>query len=57
MINLKPLKSESGRFQEPIKSIVELQKNAMTEEEFIDFFISLRKKAREIDSISREGNK
>jgi hypothetical protein len=50
MINLKPLKSESGKFQEPIRSIVELQKDAMPEQEFVEFFLILRKKTREIDN-------
>ncbi len=54
MIDLKPLKDESLKFPDPIKSIVEMQRNGMPETDFIDFFINLRRKAREIDTENRE---
>lgn len=57
MINTKPLKEQATKFPEPLKSIIEISKDSMPDQEFVDFFIGLRKKAREIDAISREGNK
>ena len=53
MIDLKPLKNESRKFEDPIKSIIEMSRNTMSESDFIDFFISLRRKARETDNIKR----
>ena len=53
MIDLKPLKNESRKFEEPLKSIIEMSKNSMPEQDFVDFFISLRRKARETDNIKR----
>ena len=49
MISLKPLKESAMKFPEPLKSIIELSKDSMPEQEFIDFFLNLRKKSREID--------
>lgn len=49
MIDLKQLKSEAPKFPEPLKSIIEMQKDTMSPEDFIEFFIGLRKKARELD--------
>ena len=49
MIDIKSLKSDSMKYPEPLKSIIEMQKNAMNEQEFLDWFVSLRKKARELD--------
>ena len=57
MINIKPLKERATKFPEPIRSILEMQKDSMREQEFVDFFIGLRKKAREIDAISKEAQK
>ena len=54
MTDLKPLKNESTRFTEPLRSIIEISKDSMPEQEFIDFFIGLRKKARELDIKQRE---
>lgn len=54
MIDLKPLKSESSRYQEPLKTVIEMQKDSMVENEFIDLFLSMRKKAREIDAQNKE---
>jgi predicted nucleotide-binding protein (sugar kinase/HSP70/actin superfamily) len=53
MIDLKPLKNESRKFEEPLKSIMEMAKDKMSEQDFVEFFISLRKKARETDNIKR----
>ena len=50
MINLKHLRDDASKFQEPLRSVVEMQKDSMPEKDFIDFFIGLRKKAREIDA-------
>ena len=49
MIDTKPLKNESVKLPEPLKSIIEMSKDSMPEQEFIDFFLNLRKKSREID--------
>lgn len=56
MIDVKPLKSEALKFPDPLKSIVEMSRNSMREQDFIDFFIGLRKKAREIDGKTKEAN-
>ena len=49
MIDLKPLKEKAVKLPEPLKSVIELQKNSMPDQEFVDFFLNLRKKSREID--------
>lgn len=49
MIDLKPIKNESRKFEEPLKSIIEMSKNSMPEQDFLEFFICMRKKARELD--------
>ena len=49
-INLKPFKNDAVKYPEPIKSIIEMQKDAMSVDDFIDFFIGLRHKARELDA-------
>ena len=54
MIDTKPLKNESDKFQGPLRSVIEMSKNSMQNEEFVEFFIGLRKKAREMDAIQRE---
>ena len=54
MIELKPLKEQSARFPEPMKSIIEMSKDSMPEQEFVDFFINLRKKCRQIDGQKEE---
>lgn len=54
MIGIKPLKDEATKLPEPLKSIVEMQKNTMQNEEFVNFFIALRRKAREIDSMEAQ---
>lgn len=54
MIDLKQLKSEAVKFPEPLKSIIEIARNTMSEEEFITFFLNLRKKAREMDAKNKE---
>ena len=54
MIDLKHLKSEFQKYPDPLKSVLELSKDTMGNEEFVDFFISFRKKAREIDIKNRE---
>jgi hypothetical protein len=56
MINTKPLKEQATKFPDPFRTVIQMQKDEMPEQEFIDFFISLRKKAREID-VSREAEK
>ena len=37
MIDLKPLKQEAVKLPEPLKSIIEMSKDSMPEQEFIDF--------------------
>ena len=54
MIDLKPLKQEAVKLPEPLKSIIEMSKDSMPEQEFIDFFISLRRKGRELDTKQKE---
>lgn len=54
MIDLKPLKNESTRFTEPLKSIIEMSQDKMSEEDFIYLFIGLRRKARELDIKEKE---
>ncbi|WP_287951030.1 hypothetical protein [Acidiplasma sp.] len=54
MIDLKPLKSDSIKYPEPIKSIIEMQKDTMSVNDFIEFFMGLRKKAREMDIKNKE---
>ena len=54
MIDLKALKDESLRFPEPLKSLIELAKDRMDDQEFISEFLKLRKKAREMDAERRE---
>jgi hypothetical protein len=50
MIDTRSIKEESVKFPDPLKSIIELSKDKMPEQDFIDFFISLRKKARKMDT-------
>ncbi len=50
MINLKSLKSQSPKFPDPVKSILEMQKDSMQVQDFVEFFMNLRKKARELDN-------
>jgi hypothetical protein len=57
MIELRGLKNQASQFPDPLKSIVELSRDSMQEMDFIDFFINLRKKAREIDSQNSEANR
>ena len=57
MIDARPLKEQSHKFREPLKSIIEMQKDSMAENEFIDLFLSMRKKAREIDAQNKEAQK
>lgn len=54
MIDLKPLKSEAVKFPEPLRSMVEMQKENMPPEDFIDFIMKLRQKAREMDVKKKE---
>ncbi|MCL4444756.1 MAG: hypothetical protein M1464_03805 [Candidatus Thermoplasmatota archaeon] len=54
MIDIKPLKEQSMKFPEPLKSIIEMTKDTMPEREFIDLFMGLRRKARELDSKQKE---
>ena len=48
-INLKPFKNDAVKYPEPIKSIIEMQKDVLSANDFIDFFMGLRRKAREMD--------
>lgn len=57
MIDIKPLKEQSVKFPEPLKSIVEMTKDTMPEQEFIDLFMGLRKKAKELDAKQKEATK
>ena len=57
MIDIKELKNEAIKFPEPLKSIIEIARNTMSPDDFIDFFIGLRQKAREIDIKNKEMNK
>ena len=57
MIDLKPMKQDALKYGEPLKSVIEMQKNTMSESDFIGFFIGLRKKAREIDAKNKEVQK
>ncbi len=50
MIDARPLKEQSNKFQEPLKSLIDIQRDAMPESDFISLFMALRKKARELDS-------
>ena len=50
MIDTRPLKDQSVKFPDPIKSILEMSKDSMQERDFVDFFMNLRRKARELDS-------
>ena len=50
MINTKPLKEQAAKLPEPLKSIIEMSKDSMSDQDFIDFFINLRKKGRELDN-------
>ena len=57
MIDIKPLKEQSVKFPEPLKSIIEMTKDTMPEREFIDLIVGLRRKARELDSKQKETGK
>lgn len=57
MINTKPLKEQSVKLPEPLKSIIEMSKDSMPEQEFVDFFINVRKKARVLDAKRKEAQK
>ena len=57
MINTKPLKEQAIKLPEPLKSIIEISKDSMPKQEFIDFFLNLRKKSREIDGQKEAGKK
>lgn len=57
MINLKPLKDNASQFPDPLKSVLEMQKDTMSERDFADFFISLRRNARQIDAENGEVQK
>lgn len=50
MINLKMIKGEKERFPEPLRTLIDMSPDQMEENEFINFFIKLRKKAREMDA-------
>lgn len=50
MIDARPLKEQSNKFQEPLKSLIDIQRDAMPESDFISLFMALRKKARELDA-------
>lgn len=54
MIDLKPLKNESTRFPEPLRSVIEMTKDSMSDQDFIDLVIQLRRKSREMDAKQRE---
>lgn len=56
MINIKALKESAPEFQEPMRSVIQMSKNEMSEGDFIDFFIGLRKKARQMDNEKKEAN-
>lgn len=49
-IDIRGLKEEAVKFLEPIKSMIQMQKDAMSVNDFIDFFITIRHKARELDA-------
>jgi hypothetical protein len=57
MIDLKPLKNESTNFPEPLRSIIEMSRSPTSEGDFIDFFIGLRRKARQMDTVKKEAVK
>lgn len=51
MIDVRPLKEQAEeQFPELIRSVIQMQKDFMREEDIVDFFINLRKKARELDA-------
>ena len=54
MIELKPLKERAVKLPEPMKSIIEMSKDSMPEQDFLEFFINLRKKCRQIDGQKEE---
>jgi hypothetical protein len=57
VIDLRPMKAKALNFPEPLKSIIEIQKDTMSEKDFVDFFINLRRKAREMDTQNKEAKK
>ena len=57
MIDTRPLKNESSKFQEPLRSVIEMQRDTMPEIDFISLFMALRKKAREIDAKQKDVQK
>ena len=57
MINIKELKNEALKFPEQLRSMVEMQKDKMTPEDFIDLIMKLRDKARKMDIKNMEANK
>ena len=54
MINTKLLKEQAVKLPEPLKSVIEMSKGSMPETDFIDFFLGLRRKAREMDAKQKE---
>ena len=53
MIDLRPLKEKAGKYPEPLKSLIELSRNTMSEAEFLSFFEGLETRAEEIDMKSK----
>lgn len=49
MIDLKAIKQEAEKYPEPLRSIMEMQKDSMTESDFSEFMVNLLRKAREMD--------
>jgi hypothetical protein len=56
MIDLKELKQDALKFPEPLRSILQMQKESMTEADFSEFVVNLLKKAREIDNNNEATN-
>lgn len=54
MIDLKGMKEEAAKFPEPLRSILEMQKDSMSESDFPEFMVNLLRKAREMDVRNKE---
>ena len=49
-IDIRGIKEESIKFPEPLKSMIQMQKDFLSSDDFIEFFITIRHKARELDA-------
>ena len=49
-VDIRGFKEESIKFPEPLKSMIQMQKDFLSSDDFINFVITLRHKARELDA-------